>query len=272
MEILYAVILWIYYVQGERNQQHEPVRTYSRECLMRWDNPSMGDLYLDPLVTEDILAEIFRHRSPGNYRKNVCKERKRGRSGGVRLRLKCQRLHRIPLPSIRLANVQSLRNKTDELQANSNYLHEYRNACIMAFSETWLSSRDSDADLSISGFGAPVRLDRDAESTGKSQGGGVCIYINQRWCSNITVRESICTADIELLSISVRPFYLPREFPQIFVTVVYIHPKANTQTAADTIHKVIQRLQSLSPDAPCLLMGDFNNCKLYPLSMRHMPN
>ena len=108
----------------------------------------MGNLYLDPLVTEDILAEIFRHRSPGNYRKNVCKERKRGRSGGVRLRLKCQRLHRIPLPSIRLANVQSLRNKTDELQANSNYLHEYRNACIMAFSEMWLSSRDSDADLS----------------------------------------------------------------------------------------------------------------------------
>ena len=240
MEILYAVILWtlwIYYVQGVRNQQYEPVRTYSRECLMRWDNPSMGDLYLDPLVTEDILAEISRHRSPGNDRENVCKERKRGRRGGVRLRLKRQRLRRIPLPSIILANVQSLRNKTDELQANSNYLHEYRNACIMAFSETWLSSRDSDADLSISGFGAPVRLDRDAESTGKSQGGGVCVYINQRWCSNITVRESICTADIELLSISVRPFYLPREFPQIFVTVVYIHPKANTQTAADTADK-----------------------------------
>ena len=164
----------------------------------------MGDLYLDPLVTEDILAEISRHRSPGNDRKNVCKERKRGRRGGVRLRLKRQRLRRIPLPSIILANVQSLRNKTDELQANSNYLHEYRNACIMAFSETWLSSRDSDADLSISGFGAPVRLDRDAESTGKSQGGGVCVYINQRWCSNITVRESICTADIELLSLFAR--------------------------------------------------------------------
>lgn len=132
----------------------------------------------------------------------------------------------------------------------------------MAFSETWLSSKDTDTDLSINGFGAPVRLDRDAEATGKSQGGGVCVYINQRWCSNITVREKICTPGIELLSISVRPFYLPREFPQIFVTVIYIHPKANTQTAADTIRKVTQRLQSLSPDAPCLLMGDFNNCKL----------
>ena len=85
-----------------------------------------------------------------------------------------------PLPYIILANAQSLRNKIDDLQANSNYLQEYRNACIMAFSETWLSSKDTDTDLSISGFGAPVRLDRDAEATGKSQGGGVCVYINQR--------------------------------------------------------------------------------------------
>ena len=137
--------------QGECSQQREPVRTYSRECLMRWNNPWMGNINLDPLITEDILAEISRHRSPGNDRKNLRKERKRGRRGGVRLRLKQQQNRRIPLPSIILANAQSLRNKTDELQANSNYLQEYRNACIMAFSETWLSSKDTDTDLSISG-------------------------------------------------------------------------------------------------------------------------
>lgn len=129
----------------------------------------------------------------------------------------------------------------------------------MAFSETWLSSRDTDVDLSVSGFGALII---DAASTLNSPGGGGCIYINQPWCNNVTVRESICMADIQMLSVSVHPFYLPREFPQIFVTVVYIHPKANTQTAADTVLKLIQRLQSLSLDAPCLLMGDFNNCKL----------
>ena len=72
MEIYYAVILWtlwIYYVQGERSQQREPVRTYSRECLMRWNNPWMGNINLDLLVMEDILAEISRHRSPGNERR-----------------------------------------------------------------------------------------------------------------------------------------------------------------------------------------------------------
>lgn len=45
----------------------------------------MGNIYLDPLVSEDILAEIFRRRSPGNDCKNSRKERKRGRRGGVQL-------------------------------------------------------------------------------------------------------------------------------------------------------------------------------------------
>lgn len=52
--------------------------------------------------------------------------------------------------------------------------------------------------------------DRDA---GKSQGGGVCLYVNQQWCTNIRVKGTMGTADIELLSASVHPFYLPREFP-----------------------------------------------------------
>ena len=48
--------------------------------------------------------------------------RKRGRRGGVRQRLKRQGHRRIPLPSIFLANVQSLRNKVDELQAKVKFL------------------------------------------------------------------------------------------------------------------------------------------------------
>ncbi len=107
-----------------------------------------------------------------------------------------------------------------------------------------------------------MRLDRDAVITGKSQGGGVCLYVNQRWCKNVTVRETVCTDDIELLSVSLRPHYLPREFPQIFLTVAYIHPKANAKNAVTTIQKVTQKLQSLSPDAPCFVLGDFNHCNL----------
>lgn len=61
---------------------------------------------------------ISRHRSSGNDSKNLCKQRKRGRRGGVR-----KQMRRIPLPSIMLANGQSFRSKIDELQAIASYLH-----------------------------------------------------------------------------------------------------------------------------------------------------
>lgn len=88
------------------------------------------------------------------------------------------------------------------------------------------------------------------------------MYVNKQYCSAVTVRERICTSNIELLTVSLRPFYLPREFPQIFMTVVYIHPKADAVSAASTIFEVVQKLQSISPEAPSLLLGDFNHVSL----------
>ena len=120
----------------------------------------------------------------------------------------------------------------DELRANATHLNEYRDACMMAFTETWFDHSVSDRGSFVDGFGCPTRLDRDKKATGKEKGGGVCLYVNERWCKNVIVREQLCTPDIELLSVSLRPLYLPREFPQLFVTVVYIHPKANVDRAA----------------------------------------
>lgn len=50
-----------------------------------------------------------------------------------------------------LANVQSLRNKMDELTASAKFLSEYRNACIFALTETWLKEQDSTSDREIEG-------------------------------------------------------------------------------------------------------------------------
>ncbi|XP_039509538.1 uncharacterized protein LOC120464222 [Pimephales promelas] len=188
--------------------------------------------------------------------------RKRGRRGGVRRRLRRTGLRRLPLPSIILGNVQSLRNKVDELQANVKFIPEFKNACIIALTETWLKEHDPSQDFEIDGFDQPIRLDRDAQLTGKTQGGGVCLYVNSRWCKTIIVRESICSPHIELLSISLRPFYLPREIPQIFITLVYIHPRANLTDAVTEITKLVHRLQNISPDAPHFILGDFNMCSL----------
>jgi hypothetical protein len=152
-----------------------------------------------------------------------------------------------------------LGNKCDELAACCKFLHEFRDANVLCFSETWLKADDGDPD--IPGF-TVYRCDRSAAVTGKSRGGGVCVFVNSRWCSNVTVKEAFCHEDVELLSVALRPFYLPREFNQLFITVVYIHPKANVKTAADTVAGVMHRLAFQSPDAPSFIVGDFNKCRL----------
>lgn len=97
----------------------------------------------------------------------------------------------------------------------------------------------------------------------KTCGDGVCFYINERYCYNVTVREEICTSDLELLTISIWPFYLPKEFPQLFLTIVYIHPKASILAATQLIAEVANRLEAISPEAPKFVLGDFNQCQLH---------
>lgn len=104
-------------------------------------------------------------------------------------RLRKQSLSRIPLPSIILSNAQSLQNKTGELQAHVRFHHEFRDACLLAIIETLLADRDSGSVVAIDRFGAPLRINRDAGVTGLSRGGGVCLYVNQRYCKNVLVRR-----------------------------------------------------------------------------------
>ena len=133
--------------------------------------------------------------------------------------------------------------------SNLILINEYRDACLMAFTETWFDSSVSDHVTFIEGFGCPTRLDRDKEAIGKERGRGVWLHLNERLCKNVIVRDRLCTPDIELLNVSLRPLYLPREFPQLFVTVVYIHPRANVDRAAHHSCDVTQSLDALSADA-----------------------
>ncbi len=88
------------------------------------------------------------------------------------------------------------------------------------------------------------------------------LFVNQWYCNTVVIREKLCTPDNELLSVSLRPHYLPREFQQLFFTLVYIHPRANAATAAQLIVDVTHRLDSICPDAPKFILGDFNHCTL----------
>ncbi len=94
---------------------------------------------------------------------------------------------------------------------------------VISLTETLLKEHDLDSDLEIEGFAVPWRLDRDTGVNGKALSGGVCI-VNQHWYKSAILHESVCSPDTELLLISFCPFYLPRDFSQILISVVYIHP------------------------------------------------
>ena len=193
-----------------------PLRCYSREFLLGFQNSD------SPIPTLDFPSEMYKNGDSVKDRK--CK---RGKKGGVRRRLKKARTCP-PLPSIILSNVRSLRPKApnttfDELQGNVVFRSEFREACVLCFTETWFCENISDDSVTIDGFGSPFRCDRDCDVTGKKRGGGVCMYINEVWCprNNVTVRKHLNTCDVDLLSLSLRPRYLPREFGQVFVSCVH---------------------------------------------------
>lgn len=204
--------------------------------------------------------------------KEITHTRKRGRKGGIRARLKRSN-GKPPLPAIVTGNARSLNNKLDELQANVNYLCEYRNASLLAITETWFDCDDT--NISLDNF-TLYRGDRTAES-GKQRGGGVCLFVNKRYChpNHVQVTQDTCTPDVEILSASLRPYYLPREFPKVNVNIVYVPPDGNDSIAAQAISDVVNQQLTASPDSVVIVTGDFNTCVIdsyIPRFTRKLPN
>ena len=163
-------------------------------------------------------------------------KKKKCRKGGVRHR-KSNRGCRPVLPSVIMGNVQSISNKMDKLFACLRFC-VFRKCSMMCLTETWLHDKIPDPTLDRFSL---ICADRDNDITGKSKGGGVCVYFNNEWChpANVTVKERVCTTHAEVLCVAARPYYLPREFSHVVVTAIYIPPKANEKDATKTVFNVV---------------------------------
>ncbi len=132
---------------------------------------------------------------------------RRGKQAGALVKL---RQLRTPLPSIHLANLRSLPNKTDKLLLLSRTSKDFSNSSALCFTENWLNDAITDSALHLPKLIRSLQLirsDRNAESTGKSRGGGTCFYINERWCTDVTVLKKMCCSDLEMLFINCKLFY-----------------------------------------------------------------
>ncbi len=197
------------------------------------------------------------------------RSRKRGKRAGVLVRLR-RRAFRPTLPTILLANVQSLDKKLCELRARISYQRETRDCCVIWLTETWMSAMVPDSAIELTGFSVH-RSDRTKELTGKSRGGGVCFYINNSWCDerNIHSIKSFCSPDLEFHMLLCRPFWLPREFTAIIITAVYIPPQANTDQALKELYGNISEQETVHPDAAFVVTGDFNKANFRTIAPKY---
>ena len=207
------------------------------------------------------LQDIYRNRDAVvNDTPSTRRGRKRrGRRGGVRERVK-RRGQKTPLPVITFGNVQSIRNKVDELAAKCKFYREYRESAIIALSETWLQDRDADSTVELDNF-TLTRSDR--RNLERQRGGGLAVYVNDSWCTEVNIKESFCNDDIEYLVISCRPFYLPREFSNVLIINVYIHPESNYAEATRILEDCVAKFEAEYPDSVRIILGDFNKCNFH---------
>lgn len=93
---------------------------------------------------------------------------------------------------------------------------------------------------------------------------GLSILMDNKWATNMTIHEQICTPDYEILTVSFQPFYFPQEFGQITIILIYV-PGPKHQDAASRIAESYNTALLRAPDQSVFVIGDFNNCDLASL-------
>ncbi len=127
--------------------------------------------------------------------------------------------------------------------------------------ETWLNGAIPDSALHLTGF-QRFRADRITESSGKTRGGGLCFYINEGWCKDVTVLKRMCCPNLEALFIKCKPFYSQREFSSFILVSVYIPPDARVSAALKLLADQITHTEQRYPDSFIIILCDFNKANL----------
>ncbi len=234
--------------------------TFSRLHILHIRNTNF--IPLPPTVIPEELLHTsvpawITSRSSKQRRRRRERKQKRGKRAGIHVRLRSSP-DQPALPSLFIANAQSIVNKIDKLRLR---LHSNRIiSCAFFFTETWLNQNIPDAAIDLAGQ-TVYRADRTADSS-KDKGGGVCIYVCNSWCTATDIVETFCSPDLEFITVKCRPLYLPREFTVVFLTAVYIPPQANARLALANLHDAFHRLKNNRPHGVFIIAGDLNHTNL----------
>ena len=149
----------------------------------------------------------------------------------------------------------------DELQLMIQTDKDYSDCSAICLTETWLDQSVPDQAVTLPGF-TLHRSDRSSKLSGKAKGGGVCIMINERWCTNSTELTHVCSPHLEYLTVKCRPSFLPREFVSIIMICVYIPPEANANTTIAELANYVSSVKNSHSDTAVIVLGVFNQTNL----------
>ncbi|KAI3372555.1 hypothetical protein L3Q82_023030 [Scortum barcoo] len=119
------------------------------------------------------------------------RRRKRGSRAGVLVQLR-KRENRPPLPSILLANVQSLDNAS-WMNSGAGWRFNGTLRTVMFWFSRKLGSTSSIPDSAIVPEGLSIHPQDRTIHSGKSKGGGVCFMVNNKWCSDVEIISTGCS-------------------------------------------------------------------------------
>ena len=115
-------------------------------------------------------------------------------------------------------------NPLNTHKSESSLLYINPSACCF-------SSRCGVADSAIQLAGYTAQRQDRTSNSGKSRGGGLCVYVINIWCTHTVAIDRHWSPDLGYVPIKCRPIYLPREFTVVLITAVYIPPDANANIA-----------------------------------------
>ena len=164
---------------------------YTREYLLNLcDSANRGlDLQNIDLPFEMLPSCPSTHSDSSHSINRQGKKKKRGRKGGVRQKLKKLKGGRAFCDTVK----RSLTSVDNGRVVGKYQLHarvQCSEACLLAFTETWLDDRVHNHELTVDGFGAALRLDRNKQDTRKEQGGGRCLSTNSGATRSLFAKHS----------------------------------------------------------------------------------
>ncbi|KAL6473512.1 hypothetical protein MHYP_G00170730 [Metynnis hypsauchen] len=106
---------------------------------------------------------------------------------------------------------------------------DFRKASLICSTESWWT--EDITNIELEGYSL-IRYDGDPRRTVKRTGGGLCMFTNTSWATTFTVHDIDCSTHYDIMTVSFPPHYLPCEFRQVTVMLVYM-PGPDSASAAE---------------------------------------